>query len=406
MTERCVIIGAGQAGAQAAMSLRQAKFDGEIVMFGDEPYPPYQRPPLSKAFLKGELEEERLYLRPAAFYEKQNIELRLGEAVRVIDRGGQTVITDKDETVSYDKLLLATGAPPRRLGAPGADLENIHYLRSLNDSEALRSILSCDGRVVIVGAGYIGLEVAAVARAAGRDVTVLEMADRVLARVACEPVSEFFARLHAGAGVDIQLGAALKEFTGEGGAVTGAVLANGDVIECGAALIGIGAAPEISLAEAAKLEIGDGVMVDDHARTSDDHIWAAGDCTNFPSPRYGRRMRLESVPNAIEQAKVAGANMAGGDVVYDALPWFWSDQYDVKLQTVGIGADYDELVTRGDPGEKKFSVWYLKSGAAIAVDAINDPAAFAVGKKLINDRIPVDPERLGDARVDLRELAR
>ncbi len=404
VTQRAVIVGAGQAGAQGAISLRQAGFEGEIIMLGAEPALPYQRPPLSKAYLKGELAEERLYLRPLAFYEKQNITLRLGERVRLIDRAGQKVITGKEEEIPYDKLLLATGAPPRRLQAPGAELYGVYYLRTLSDSDALRAILSCEGRVVIVGAGYIGLEVAAVARQAGRKVTVLEMADRVLSRVASEPLSEFYQTLHRDAGVDLRLGTTLKSFIGEGGALAGVELADGEIIDCAAALVGVGAAPEVEIAAEAGLEIANGIVVDAQARTSDENIWAAGDCTNFPSPRYGRRMRLESVPNATEQAKVAAANIAGGAELYDALPWFWSDQYDVKLQTVGLLEGYDELVIRGAPEQKKFAVWYLKDRKAVAVDAVNDAASFAMGKKLIMAETPLDPAQLADVSVNLKEL--
>ncbi|WP_428408603.1 NAD(P)/FAD-dependent oxidoreductase [Hyphococcus sp.] len=402
--ERILIIGAGQAGAQAAVSLRQGAYKGAITIIGAEEAPPYQRPPLSKAYLKGELDEARLYLRPAEFYETQNITLRLGIRATGIDRKAKIVSTDDGEAHPYDALLIATGAPPRRISAPGADLRGVHYLRTLSDSDSLKPMLAAPGRVVIVGAGYIGLEVAAVARAAGREVTVLEMAPRVLARVAGEPVSEFYQTLHLSKGVDLRLGAAFAAFEGER-RLHGARLQDGEVIDCETALVGIGAAPEVTLAREAGLDIDNGIVVDEYARTSDPAIFAAGDCTNFPSPRYGRRMRLESVPNAIEQAKAAAANMIGGEVVYDALPWFWSDQYDVKLQTVGLSEGHDELVVRGDPAENKFAVWYLKDGKALAVDAINDPASFAMGKKLIVSGATLDPAKLADRTVDLKTLA-
>ncbi len=402
--ERIVIIGAGQAGAQAAVSLRQGGYKGAITMIGAEEAPPYQRPPLSKAYLKGDLDEARLYLRPAEFYESQEIELHLGVHATAIDRKAKSVSTDDGETHLYDALLIATGAPPRRISAPGSDLTGVHYLRTLAESDSLRPMLAAPGRVVIVGAGYIGLEVAAVARQAGREVTVLEMAPRVLARVASEPVSAFYQDLHKGAGVDLRLGAAFAGFEGEG-RIHGARLADGEIIECETALVGIGAAPEISLALEAGLDVENGIVVDEHARSSDPSIFAAGDCTNFPSPRYGRRMRLESVPNAIEQGKAAAANMLGKETIYDALPWFWSDQYDVKLQTVGLMEGHDDLILRGDPAEKKFAVWYLKDGKALAVDAINDPASFAMGKRLIMTGAALDPAKLADSGVDLKTLA-
>ncbi len=403
MSEKAVIIGAGQAGAQAAVSLRQAKFDGDIVIIGEEDALPYQRPPLSKAYLKGELDVERLYLRPRNFYDAQNIQLCLDDRTAQIDRDRKVVTTASGREYSYTKLLLATGAPPRRLDCAGGALGGVYYLRTLRDADTLRSILTAEGKVVIIGAGYIGLEVAAVARQAGRDVTVVELADRVLARVASAPVSDFYQRLHKDAGVEFLFGERAEAFLGAS-EVESVELASAKSLSCAAALIGIGALPDVEIAKSAGLEIDNGIVVDDHARTSDPSIWAAGDCTNFPSPRYGRRMRLESVPNAIEQAKAAAANMAGGDVVYDALPWFWSDQYDVKLQTVGLSEGHDNLVVRGQPGEKKMSVWYLKEGAVLAVDAINDPAAFAIGKKVILDGKQVTASALGDVNADLKAL--
>ena len=403
MTEKIVIIGAGQAGAQAAASLRQEKFAGAVTMVGEEASPPYQRPPLSKAYLQGQLDESRLYLRPRDFYEKNEIELRLGTRATAIDRAAKTVALETGETLAYDRLLIATGAPPRRLKAPGAELPGVRYLRTMADSDALRPVLATGGRLVIVGAGYIGLEVAAVARKAGLEVTVIEATDRVLKRVACAPVSAFFQDLHIAAGVDLRLGSALEGFEGAG-KVEAALLASGEAIACDAVLVGIGAAPATALAEAAGLKVDNGIWVDETARTEDPSIWAAGDVTNHPSPLYGRRMRLESVPNAIDQAKAAAANMAGRRMVYDAVPWFWSDQYDVKLQTAGIGEGADDIVIRGAPGEKRLAVWYLKQGRLLAVDTMNDIPSFAVGKRLIAAKAASDPKKLADPAFDLKSL--
>ncbi len=403
MNGRAIIIGAGQAGAQAAQSMRQAGFAGEIVIFGEEPEPPYQRPPLSKGYLQGELDTERLYLRPLAFYDQLKIDLRLGVRVASIDRAAKAVATEKGETVSYDKLLIATGAPPRRLACQGADLAGIHYLRTIADSDALRPVLSEGGRIVIVGAGYIGLEAAASARKAGLEVTVLEMADRVLARVAGKEISAFYEKLHRDHGVDLRLGAALDHFEGEK-AVAAAILKSGETIACKAVLVGVGAAPATALAEAADLRLANGVWTDERAQTSDPSIFAAGDCASHPSAIYDRRIRLESVPNAIEQAKVAGVNMAGGEARYDAVPWFWSDQFDVKLQTVGVSEGADETVIRGEPSTRRFSVWYFQRGRLIAVDAVNDPAAFAISKRLIG-KSGLDAVKLADAGTDLKSLA-
>ncbi len=403
MSERIIIVGAGQAAAQAAQSLRQSGFEGVIVMVGEEAEPPYQRPPLSKAFLQGEIEADRLFLRPPAFYEQQKIDLKTGVRVGAIDRAAQMISTAAGEKLSYDKLLLATGAPPRRLNCQGADLPGVHYLRTIADSEALRPALASGGRLVIIGAGYIGLEVAASARKAGLKVTVLEMADRVLARVAGKEISAFYEGLHRDRGVDLRLAAALDHFEGRG-RIEAAVLKTGEKIPCDCVLVGVGAAPATSLAEAADLRIANGVWTDERTQTSDPSIFAAGDCASHPSPIYGRRLRLESVPNAIEQAKVAGINMAGGAAVYDAVPWFWSDQYDVKLQTVGVSEGADLTVLRGDPAANKFSVWYLQRGRLLAVDAVNDPAAFAASKRLIAANSSPDAKILADPAADLKSL--
>jgi 3-phenylpropionate/trans-cinnamate dioxygenase ferredoxin reductase subunit len=403
MGERAIIIGAGQAGAQAAASLRQAGFPGDIVLIGEEREPPYQRPPLSKAFLQGELAADRLALRPPAFYDQQRIELRLGVRIAAIDRAKREIETADGERLAYDSLLLATGAPPRRLVCPGADLPGIHYLRTLADSRALQPVLRGRRRIAVIGAGYIGLEVAASARKAGAAVTVIEMAERALARVAGAEISDHFAFVHRAHGVTLRFGAAVEGFNG-GGGVESAALTTGEVVPCDAVVVGIGAAPATGLAKAAGLAIDNGIATDSQARTSDPAIFAAGDCASHPSLLYGRRIRLESAPNAIEQGKIAGANMAGGNVAYDAVPWFWSDQYDVKLQTAGVSDGADRRVVRGAPRQGRFSVWYLKEERLIAVDAVNDPAAFLASKKLIAAGARPDPKILADSAADLKQL--
>lgn len=404
MTEHMVIIGGGQAGCQAAISLRQVGFEGDITLIGEEPALPYQRPPLSKAYLKGELEQERLFFRPAEFFEGQAIQVRTGVRVVRIDRPANEIQLADGERLPYAKLLIATGAPPRRLPVPGADLDGVRYLRSLKDADDLRTILTGEGRVAIIGAGYIGLEVAAVAQSAGREVTVLEMADRVLKRVAPPELSAFYQDLHTGQGVDIRLGAAVQAVTGEGGRVTGVTLSTGEIVPCSSVLVGIGAVPCTALAQDAGLTCDNGIRVDEHARTADPRIFAAGDCSHFPSPRYGRSMRLESVPNAIEQGKVAGANMAGGEAVHAALPWFWSDQYEAKLQTVGLAEGATSVITRGDPAAGLFSLWSFQGDKLLSVDAVNDPPAFAVGKKVLTTGAPVAPDEISDPDFDLRVL--
>ncbi len=404
MCERAVIIGAGQAGAQAAQSLRQAGYKGSVSLIGEEPAAPYQRPPLSKAYLQGALGADRLALKPDAFYAQNDIALLLGVRAVRIDRHAARIDTDGGESLAYDRLLIATGAPPRKLTCPGTELSGVHYLRTIADCEGLKAPLQDARRIVIVGAGYIGLEVAASARKAGREVTVLEAQSLVLQRVAGPEISAFFDALHRAQGVDLRLGAMLAGFEGRG-RIERAVLASGERIDCDAVLIGIGAAPAVALAAEANLSIDNGISTDEHARTSDPVIFAAGDCASHPSRLYGRRMRLESVPNAIEQAKVAGANMAGGSAIYDAVPWFWSDQYDVKLQTAGVAAGADAGVVRGDPGAGRFSVWSLKDGRLLAVDAVNDPASFLAAKKIIAAKTPLDTKSLADPATDLKSLA-
>ena len=404
MNGQAVIIGAGQAGAQGAQSLRAAGYQGRIVLIGEEPVPPYPRPPLSKAYLQGTLGAERLALKPDAFYAQNGIDLRLGARAGAIDRSNARVEIEGGERVPYDRLLIATGAPPRRLNCQGSELSGVRYLRTSADCESLRPAISGARRIVIVGAGYIGLEVAASARKAGREVTVLEAQARVLQRVAGPEISAFFDARHRAHGVDLRLGAMLAGFEGRG-RIERAILATGERIDCDAVLIGVGAAPAIALAVEAGLAIDNGVATDEHARTSDPAIFAAGDCASHPSRLYGRRMRLESVPNAIEQAKVAGANMAGGSLVYDAVPWFWSDQYDVKLQTAGVAEGADSAIVRGEPAAARFSVWSLKEGRVLAVDAVNDPGAFLAAKKIIAAKSPVDAKRLADPATDLKSLA-
>jgi 3-phenylpropionate/trans-cinnamate dioxygenase ferredoxin reductase subunit len=404
MSGQAVIIGAGQAGAQAAQSLRQAGYQGSITLIGEEPAAPYQRPPLSKAYLQGALDADRLALKPEAFYAQNNIKLMLGVRAARIDRRAARIATAAGQSIAYDNLLIAAGAPPRRLNCPGTELDGVHYLRTIADCEGLKAPLRAARRIVIVGAGYIGLEVAASARKAGREVTVLEAQSRVLQRVAGPEISSFFDTLHRSHGVDLRLGAMLAGFEGRG-RIERAALSSGERIDCDAVLIGVGAAPATELAAEAGLAIDNGIATDERAQTSDPVIYAAGDCASHPSRLYGRRMRLESVPNAIEQAKVAGANMAGGSAVYDAVPWFWSDQYDIKLQTAGVAEGADAAVVRGDPVSGRFSVWSLLEGRLLAVDAVNDPASFLAAKKLIAAKTPLDAKSLADPATDLKSLA-
>lgn len=371
--ERTVVVGAGHAAGMLITTLLQKQYDGEIVLVGDEPHAPYQRPPLSKVFLAGEAELESLYLKPRATYDQAGVELRLGQTVRAVDRDGKRVELAAGDRLSYDRLVLATGSTPRRL--------------------------------VIVGGGYIGLEVAAVAVKAGLAVTVLEAEDRVMARATGPEVSVFFQRRHRRAGVDLRLGTAVTGFESDDDGRVRAVLGDdGSRVPADLVLIPVGIVPETALAEAAGLACDDGILVDEHCRTDDPDMLAIGDCTRHRNLYFDTPMWMESVANAVDQARVAAATLMGLEAVYDAAPWFRSNQYDIRLQIAGLCAGYDQTVLRGSPDGDEFAVFYLRDGRLIAVDAINDPRAFMAGKKLVAQRYEVDPARLADPATDLKSL--
>ncbi len=400
---RIVIVGGGHAAGQAAASLRQEKFDGEITIVGEEPHPPYQRPPLSKQYLAGEQPLERVYLRPEKFYAERNIELRTGVRVEAIDRAARTVTTAAGDTIPYDTLILATGTRARTLALPGSDLAGIHYLRTIADVDAIAADLESANSVVIVGGGYIGLEVASVARDQGKAVTVLEMEKRILQRVTTEEMSAYYHRVHSERGVVIRVNTRASGFEGRAGRVT-AVLSGDERMPADLVIIGVGVIPNTELAEAAGLACDNGILVDEYCRTGDPDIWAIGDCTNHPSALTGGRLRLESVPNAMEQARVVAANIAGKARRYDAVPWFWSDQYDLKLQMVGFSTDADHSVTRGDPEANTFITFHVKDGRVIAADAVNDARNFMVAKQLVAGRSAVSDDQLRDPGVNLKGL--
>ena len=404
MNDHLVIVGGGQAAAQAVQSLRQQGFTGAITLLGDEPYPPYQRPPLSKKYFAGELARERLLLRPAAFYAEKRVALELGARVEEIEPAARRVRLRDGRTLAYDRLLLATGSRARALRVPGVDLSGVHYLRTITDVDAIVAALAPGARVLLVGAGYIGLEVAASARQRGFDVTVLEAADRVMSRTVSAEVSAFYEACHRAAGVAIHCGAGVKAFHGPA-RVTAVETTDGRKFACDIVIVGIGIDPNVELAASAGLPCGNGIVVDEFARTADPHIVSAGDCTNHPHPLLGRRVRLESVPNAIHQAKVAAATLLGSPTPYSEVPWFWSDQYDLKLQIAGLSAGYDEVVLRGDPAARSFAAFYLKAGQLLAVDAVNSPREFIAGKKLVASRARIAPDVLRDAKVDLTTIA-
>lgn len=401
---RYIVVGAGHAGGFAVAALRQSGFEGEIVLFGEEPHLPYQRPPLSKQYLAGEWEVDRVYLRKSDFYEQSAIQLELGTAIAALDTERNTVVTADDREFEYDELLLTVGSRPRVLPLPGAELDGVFYLRTLNDVQRIRERMTPGKSLVIVGGGYIGLEVASAGIKAGLAVTVLEMEERVLQRVTTPEMSAFYTDVHSEHGVTVKVNAQVTGFEGTG-SVTHVSCADGSRIETDLAIIGAGIVPNVELAEAAGIECDNGIMVDDHCRTSAEHVFAAGDCTNHPSALLGRRVRLESVPNATDQARVAAANMCGDPKVYDSVPWFWSDQYDLKLQMVGFSNEGDTQVLRGDMADREFAVFYLKDGHLIAADAVNCPRDFLVYKRLVADRAKIAPERLRDTTTPAKELA-
>lgn len=404
MPDPIVIVGAGQAGASLAARLRGLGYDGPLLMLGEEPHPPYQRPPLSKKYMSGELDIPRLLIRPLSWYEEQKIELRLSAAVAEIVPADHCVILADGTRLGYAKLALTTGAHPRRLApAMGGDLAGVFTIRDLADVDALAPVMAPGKTVLVVGGGYIGLEAAAVAAGKGLKVILVEMAPRILQRVACALTADYFRALHQRHGVVIRESAPLLELVGQDGRLTGALMQDGGAIETEIAVIGIGITPNDALAERAGLKVDNGIVVDGACRTSAPDIYAAGDCANFPW--RGQRTRLESVQNAVEQAEHAAAAMLGAEKDYDPVPWFWSDQYDVKLQIAGLNRGYDDAVPRPGKREGSQSVWYFAGDRLIAVDAMNDALAYALGKKIIEAGRTIPKEVAGDPSADLKRWA-
>jgi 3-phenylpropionate/trans-cinnamate dioxygenase ferredoxin reductase subunit len=398
-----IVVGAGQAGASLVAKLRSAGFEGELTLIGAEPVPPYQRPPLSKKYLLGEMPAERLYLRTEQFYRDQNIALRLGQEITAIDRDKRMLILG-GETLHYDQLALTTGSVPRRLPAAiGGGLSGVHVVRDLRDVDAMAPKFVTAARVLIVGGGYIGLEAAAVAATKGLKVTLVEMADRILQRVAAPETSDLFRNLHQSHGVDLREGVGLEQILGDT-AVTGATLTDGTTLELDFIIAGVGIAPATSLAQAAGLAIDNGIKTDTLGQTSDPYIWAAGDCASLPY--RGGRIRLESVQNAIDQAETVAENILGAARAYCPMPWFWSDQYDVKLQIAGLNTGYDRVITRTGEKPGAISFWYYHATTLLAVDAANDPRAYMIGKRLIAAGISPAPATIADPQTDLKGLLR
>jgi len=410
-SDRALIVGAGHAAGELAGSLRQGGFAGGITMVGEEPHLPYQRPPLSKAFLSGEADIEAIQLKSRATYDKARIDVRLSMRVVGVDRAGKHVTLADGSRERYDKLILATGGRPRVLDIPGlqapGSLTNLHYLRTIRDAERMRHQLKHGFSLVIVGGGYIGLEVAAVARRHGLRVTVLETLPRVLARVTAPELSLFYEEVHRGAGVDLRTGTMIRDvqIDESADAITAVSCMNGDVIPADLVVIGVGLIPNTEVAEQAGLAVDNGIVVDEFARTADPDIFAIGDCSNHPSSLYGRRIRLESVPNAVLQARTVAALLCGKPLPPAAVPWFWSDQYDLKLQIVGLSQGYDRLVVRGKFEDRSFIAFYLRDAHVVAADAVNRPKEFLLAKRLVADNISISStDQLRDESLPLQDL--
>src|SRR5690606_9293718 len=399
-----VIVGAGHAGGTAAALLRQFGHTGPITMIGEEPIAPYQRPPLSKAWLKGEADADSLALKPAEFYAEAGIDFRPNVRATRLDRTAKTLELSDGSSVSYDFAILATGSRPIPLPAPGADLKGVMFLRTAADAEELKAALGPGKRLVIIGGGYIGLEAAASARALGAEAVVVEREPRLLARVACEVLSTFFKDYHEKHGVSFVLGASAAAIEGEGGKVTGVTLSDGRTLPADAVLVSVGIRPNDELAAEAGLETQRGIVVDLEARTSDPAIFAIGDCSHRPLPLYDRMHRREDVPNALEQAKQAAAAITGKPAPAPEAPWNWSDQYDLKLQIAGLPFDVDAILVRGDPASAKFAVFHLKGDLIQAVEAINAAPEFMMGRQLILNRKPIDRAKLANPSVSMKEV--
>ncbi len=399
-----VIVGAGHAGGTVAALLRQYDHKGPITLLGEEPIIPYQRPPLSKAWLAGKADSESLALRPEAFYGENEIAFRPGVRVESILRDDRSVLLAGGERLTYERLIIATGARATQLRVAGADFAGVTMLRTAADADRLKALLGPGRRLVIVGGGYIGLEVAASARALGAEVVVVERESRLLARVACEPLSQFFMDYHQRHGVVFELGSQVAAFEGRPLGLTGVRLSDGRILACDAAVIGVGATPNDELAAGAGLAVENGIVVDLQARSSDPDMCAIGDVSRRPMPLYDRMFRVESVPNALEQAKQAASAITGRPPPKAEVPWQWSDQYDLKLQIAGYAFDADEVVIRGDPDSRTFAVFHLSDGRLQAVEAVNSPADFMGGKLLIAGRARLDSAMLGDPGVSLKDL--
>ena len=401
--EKLVVIGGGQAAIQCITSLRKEGYSGSITLVGDESHLPYQRPPLSKDFLLDEYKPERVSLKKKEFYEENKVDLILGKRAESIDTSLKEIMLSDKNKIYYDQLIIATGSRVRKLNVPGSDKKGLYYLRDLDDASALKQRLKENKKMVIVGAGYIGLEVASVAASLGVEVTVIEMANRVMNRTVDPIISSYYQKLHESHGVKIHLDNGLKEFEGDA-SVTAVLCSDGLRLEADLVVIGAGVLPNQEIAIKAGLECNNGIMVNEFGETSNEHVFACGDCTNHPNRSLNTRLRLESVHNAMEQSKTVANTIMGNRKPYDQVPWFWSDQYDHKLQLVGISGEHDETIMRGSESEQKFLLFYLKNSELIAVNAINSSKEFLICRKLVANKVKISSDVIRDQSVNLNNL--
>ena len=401
--EELVVIGGGQAAIQCIASLRKKGYSGSITLVGEENHLPYQRPPLSKGFLSGSTGSDRLYLKKIEFFQENSIQLNLGITANGIDRDNCVVHLSDDQSISYDKLVLATGSRVRKLKFPGSDLEGINYLRGIDDAESLKHGLLNSKNLVIVGAGYIGLEVAAVATEFDTKITVIEMADRVMNRTVDPIISKYYQELHSKNGVDFILNESLEKVDGNK-TVEQVICSGGSSIQADLLVIGAGVIPNIVLAKESGLSCDNGISVNEYGQTEDSKIFACGDCTNHPNGKLNRRLRLESVHNAMEQSKTVASSIMGNKTAYNQVPWFWSDQYDHKLQIAGLSGEHDEVLIRGDLAESKFMLFYLKAEELIAVDAVNNPKEFLICRKLVENKVKISSDDILNQSKNLNDL--